>query len=70
MGDCMITGKEGRKKIFATISTELKRKHTQQAALVTLLEYKAYRKGARKEPANAPQDTPMSCAMKVTELLY
>ena len=70
IGDWIISGNWGRKKILATISTELNRKHTQQEAFVTLLEYRAYMNGARKEPASAPQDTPINCAINVTELLY
>lgn len=70
IGDCIISGKEERKKIFAIISTELKRKQAQQDALVTFFEYREYRKGARKAPARAPQETPISWAIKVTALLY
>ncbi len=67
IGDCMMAGKESRKKILAIIRMELNRKQTQQEAFVTFLEYREYIKGARKEPARAPQDTPISCAIKVTE---
>ena len=70
IGDCRINGKDSRKKILAIIKMELKRKHTQQEAFVTFLEYSEYMKGARKAPANAPQDTPISWAIKVTALLY
>ena len=58
------------RKMLVTISTELNRKQTQQDALVTLLEYSEYRKGARNDPARAPHDTPINCAIKVTALLY
>ena len=46
------------------------RKDTQQATLVVFFQYRPYRKGARKAPARAPQDTPMSWAMKLMECLY
>ena len=70
IGDCKITGKDSLKKIFAIIKIELKKKHAQQDAFVTLFEYKAYMNGARNAPANAPQDTPINWAIKVTALLY
>ena len=70
IGDCKITGKNSLKNMFAIINIELKRKHTQQDAFVTFLEYNEYINGARKEPASAPQETPISCAINVTELLY
>ena len=70
IGDCIIAGKELRKKILAVISVTEKTKQVQQAALVTFLEYKEYKNGAKKAPAKAPQDTPISWAIKVTELLY
>ena len=69
IGDCMIAGKLLLKKIFAVIMVQLKMKHTQQDALVTLLEYKEYINGAKNAPASAPHETPMSCAIKVTLLL-
>ncbi len=43
-------------------------KLTQTDAAVVRFHYRPYRKGARKAPARAPQDMPMSWAMKVTEL--
>lgn len=70
IGDCIIAGNELLKKIFASISAELKIKQTQQAAFVTRFEYREYINGARNEPASAPHETPMSCAINVIELLY
>ena len=70
IGDCIITGKDSLQKILAIINTELKIKQTKQDALVTHFTYREYINGAKKEPARAPQDTPINCAMNVTELLY
>ena len=70
IGDCIIVGNELLKKIFAIIRTELNMKHTQHEAFVTRFEYNEYIKGARNEPASAPHETPISCAINVIELLY
>ena len=66
IGDWSIAGKLEGTKMFANITTVEKAKLTMQAALVARFQYRPYRNGARKAPASAPQDTPMSCAMKVT----
>ena len=70
IGDCIIAGNAGRISIFAVIRTELKIKHTQHEAVGTFLEYSEYINGARNDPAIAPQEIPINCAMKLTELLY
>ena len=44
-------------------------KEAQTDAGVVRFQYKPYRNGARKAPASAPHEIPMSWAMKVTELL-
>ena len=70
MGERSRAGKLAWKKILAVITTVENRKLVQQAARVAFFQYRPYRKGARKAPASAPQDTPMSWAMKVTLDLY
>ena len=52
-------------KIFKTVMPTPKIKLIQTAALVTRFQYKPYMKGAKKAPAKAPQEIPISCAMKV-----
>ena len=42
-----------------------KAKETHTEAFVAFFQYSPYRKGARKAPASAPQETPIICAMKV-----
>ena len=52
------------------MTTVEKAKLAQTPAREVFFQYRPYRKGARKAPASAPQDTPISCAMKVTLDLY
>ena len=40
-------------------------KQTQTDAFVTHLKYNPYINGARKAPANAPHEIPISCAINV-----
>ena len=70
MGDCSTAGREGRASMFTSMKITEKRKFTQQARGVVFFQYRPYRKGARKAPAIAPQEIPISCAMKVTLDLY
>ena len=60
IGDCSIGGKYWRRKIFSIITIEENRKLVQQAAFVVFFQYSPYRKGARKAPARAPQEMPIS----------
>ena len=60
IGDCIISGKDGRQKIFATISIDPNKKQTQQEAVVTRFEYSANKNGAKKAPASEPHDTPIN----------
>ena len=53
------------KNILETVSNTPQVKLAQTAALVTPFQYRPYRNGARKAPASAPQEIPISCAIKV-----
>ena len=73
MGDCKMGGNADRKSMFKTMMPVPKMKLAQAPAvvtryhLVTRFQYNPYRNGARNAPAKAPQETPISCAIKVTE---
>ena len=70
IGDYIIAGRLDLANILIKVRPQPQIKDTQQDATVVFFQYSEYRNGARKEPASAPQDTPISCAMNVTELLY
>ena len=53
------------KNILATVSNTPHAKLAQTEAFVTPFQYRPYINGARKAPANAPHEIPMSCAIKV-----
>ena len=53
------------KNIFKRVMPTPHAKLAQTEAFVIFLEYSPYRKGARKAPARAPQEIPISCAIKV-----
>ena len=52
------------KNILDTVINTPLAKLAQTAALVTPFQYKPYINGAKNAPANAPQEIPMSCAIK------
>ena len=60
MGDAM-----NLKNMFDTVINTPLAKLAQTAAFVTPFQYKPYINGAKNAPANAPQEIPISCAMKV-----
>ena len=70
IGDCNSTGKDARKKMLAIIRIEPKAKQIKQESFVVRFQYKLNKNGAKKEPASAPHEIPISCAMKVTADLY
>ena len=53
-----------------SMKTTENRKLAQQPAADVPFQYRPYRNGARNAPAMAPQEIPISCAMKVTLLWY
>ena len=59
MGDAI-----NRKNIFATVIPTPQIKLAQTAALVTPFQYSPYKNGARNAPASAPQEIPISWAIK------
>ena len=70
MGDCSSGGNQVENSMLATMSSDPKAKLTQQAVRVVFFQYRPYRNGARKAPARAPQEIPMSWAIKVILLVY
>ncbi len=70
IGDCIKPGRYALKNMLKIIMPAPKIKLAQAEALVVRLEYRPYRNGAKNAPASAPHEMPMSCAMKVTLLLY
>ena len=70
MGDWSHAGKADLKNMFISIKPTPKTKLVHTAGTVTRLLYSPYRYGPRKAPAMAPQDRPMSCAMKAMLYLY
>ena len=66
----MISGRTLGVSISTIMITEPKIKDTQQEAFVVFFQYREYKNGARNDPASAPQEIPINCAIKVTELLY
>ena len=53
------------KNMFDTVINMPLAKLVQTAAFVTPFQYNPYINGAKNAPANAPQEIPISCAMKV-----
>ena len=53
------------KNMFDTVMNTPLAKLAQTATFVTPFQYKPYINGAKKAPASAPQEIPISCAMKV-----
>ena len=63
--DCSSGGKRDFAVIFSSITKVENRKLTHTAATVVPFQYRPYMKGAKNAPARAPQEIPISCAIKV-----